>query len=301
VKLFTYIDERGEENVGILINENKFVSIIDLVREFESIFPMLRNRTSLTVVELMKLGENFLKKVEKVIEEITKERLAKLSKVTSDYKIIAPIPRPPMIYALARNYRAHAEEVNLSVPSEPAIFIKSPTSVIGPNEDIIIPKFLKRVDYEAELAVVIGKRGKNIPRDKAMDFVFGYTCFNDVTARDVQLKCIKEDLPWDLAKSADTFGPMGPYIVTKDQVTNPHNLRIELRVNGITKQLSNTKYMIFKIPEIIEYISKFVTLEPGTIITTGTPEGIGELKPGDLVEVEIGGIGILRNRAIMSH
>jgi len=301
MKLISFINEHGEEDVGVLINEKEFVRLVEISKLFRNELPELSNMTSTTMLDLMELGEDFLKRVNEVVKRMDRESLIKLSKSVLDYKVLAPIPRPPIIYALARNYKAHAEEVGLSAPKEPAVFIKAPTSVIGPDENIVLPKFSKRIDYEAELAVVIGRRGRNIPRDRAMDFVFGYTCFNDITARDIQLKCIEEDLPWDLTKSVDTFAPMGPCLVTKDQIADPHNLKVELRVNGVVKQLSNTRYMIFQIPEIIEYISKFVTLEPGTVITTGTPEGIGELKAGDIVEVEIEGIGVLRNRVVKEN
>ena len=298
MKLITFIDEGDVQNVGILITDKEFIKVVDLIENFKQTFPEVPLKETLTMLDVINLGDDFIRKMSKVIKSLKEDKLKDLKKSLDDYKLLAPLPRPPIIYALARNYRGHAEEVGLTTPREPAVFIKAPTSVIGPNEYIIYPSFAKRVDYEAELAVVIGKRGKNIPKEKAMDYVFGYTCFNDITARDLQLRNMEEDLPWDLTKSIDTFAPLGPCIVTKDQIPDPHNLKIELRVNGVVRQSSNTKCMVFKIPEIIEYISRFATLEPGTIIATGTPEGIGELKPGDIVEVEIEGIGVLRNKVV---
>ena len=195
---------------------------------------------------------------------------------------------PTKIICVGLNYIDHAKELNMEIPEYPIIFLK-PTSAIIYNEDYIIkPKISKRVDYEVELAIVIGKKCRNVKKDEADDYIMGYTILNDVTARDLQQK----DGQWTRAKSFDTFCPIGPRIV-KD--IDPMNLDIECRVNGEIKHKSNTKNMIFDVYELVEFVSSIMTLYPGDIISTGTPPGVGELKAGDVVECEIEGIGILRN------
>ena len=200
------------------------------------------------------------------------------------------------------NYRDHAEEGKAKIPDEPIIFMKPRTAIIGPEENIIRPGFVKQLDYEAELAVVLGKRGKHIPSSKAEEYIFGYTAFNDVSARDIQFK----DGQWTRGKSFDTFAPIGPCIATTDQIENPHDLKISARVNGEIRQSSSTKNMIFNVYEVVHQLSRVMTLEPGDIIATGTPAGVGIfmkpkprlLSPGDLVEIEIEKIGVLRNRVV---
>lgn len=205
----------------------------------------------------------------------------------SQLKLLPPT-KPSKIICLGLNYKDHAEELNLETPEKPLIFLKPPSAMITYNDKIIYPKTVKRLDYEAELAVVIGKRCKSISAKKADDVILGYTCFNDVTARDLQ----RIDGQWTRAKGYDTFAPTGPYIVTD---IDPHNLRIQTRVNGETKQDSNTRNMIFPIPKVIEFISSIMTLEKGDIIATGTPAGVGELFDKDVIEIEIEKIGVLRN------
>ncbi len=195
---------------------------------------------------------------------------------------------PSKIVALGLNYRDHARELGLPLPQEPLIFLKPPSAVIGPEEEIIIPPESKRVDYEAELAVVIGRRARRVSPEKALDYVLGYTCFNDVTARDLQ----KKDGQWTRAKSFDTFAPLGPWIET---ALDPSALRVCSYLNGLLRQDSSTAELIFPVPEIISFVSRIMTLEPGDIIATGTPPGIGALSPGDQIEIEIEGIGRLRN------
>ncbi|NOR47075.1 MAG: 2-hydroxyhepta-2,4-diene-1,7-dioate isomerase, partial [Methanosarcinaceae archaeon] len=181
----------------------------------------------------------------------------------------------------------------METPDEPLIFMKPPSAVIGHGDKIIYPKASQQVDYEAELAVVIGKRCRNITADRANDVIAGYTCFNDVTARDFQ----RQDGQWTRAKSFDTFAPFGPYIASPDEF-DPENAPIKSRINGELRQDSNTSNLIFDIPTLIEFISGIMTLELGDIIATGTPAGVGELQRGDVVEVEIEGIGILRNEVV---
>ncbi len=200
--------------------------------------------------------------------------------------------RPSKIICLGRNYAEHAKELGHEVPKEPVIFLKPPSSLIGPNGAIILPRKSKRVDHEVELAVIIGKRGRRIPRERAMDYVLGYTILLDITARDLQWEAKRKGLPWTVAKGFDTFAPVGPRVVDKREL-NIDDLEIGLKVNGQLRQLGRTSEMIFKIPEIIEYVSGIMTLEPGDIIATGTPAGVGPLRHGDRVEAWIGGIGTL--------
>lgn len=205
-------------------------------------------------------------------------------------KILAPC-LPGKVVAVGLNYIDHAKELGMRVPDEPVLFMKPSTSVIGPDDNIIFPKMSRRVDYEAELAVVIKDKTKNIQPEEAHTHIFGYTCLNDVTARDLQ----KKDGQWTRAKSFDTFCPIGPYIVTD---INPDNLKIALFLNGQLKQSSTTSNLIFNVQKLVSFISKVMTLFPGDIIATGTPSGIGPMKRKDKVEVVIEKVGRLRNFVI---
>lgn len=216
-------------------------------------------------------------------------------------RMLAPIPRPPKLICIGLNYLDHAKETGQQVPDVPTVFNKFTNIVIGPGESIVLPNASKAPDYEAEMAIVIGPGGRNIPASKAMDHVFGYTIVNDVSARDIQSATSQ----WLLGKTCDTFAPMGPWIVTADEIANPHVLDIWLEIDGQRLQNSNTRELIFKIPRLIEYISSVVTLEPGDVIATGTPGGIGFkrnpqrlLKPGDEVVIHVEGIGELRNPVV---
>lgn len=220
----------------------------------------------------------------------------------SDVRLLPPVPRPGKIVAIGLNYRDHSLESGAAAPPKsPIIFAKFPTSIAGPGDAIVIPVGNPNVDYEAELAVVIGRRGKAIPAAQALEFVAGYMPLNDVSARVWQFA----DKQWVRGKSCDTFCPTGPHLTTRDEIPDPHALAIRTRVNGVTMQDSHTSRMIFRVPELIEFISLSITLEPGDIIATGTPEGVGAfrkppifLKPGDTVEVEIEGLGVLRNPVV---
>ena len=211
---------------------------------------------------------------------------------------LAPLPRPHRILAIGRNYSEHAKELGGEVPGEPIVFQKASTSVIASGQPIVLPPNVGRVDFEGELAVVIGTAGRNISEAEALSHVAGYTLINDVTARDVQKRAIAKSLPWFLSKSYDTFGPLGPCIVTPDEIPNPQNLTLTLSVNGEIKQQVNTSEMIFSIPALIAYLSQHIALAPGDVIATGTPSGVAPLKPGDLVEVRIPEIGTLENPVI---
>ncbi|HYF75190.1 MAG TPA: fumarylacetoacetate hydrolase family protein [Candidatus Nitrosocosmicus sp.] len=204
-----------------------------------------------------------------------------------DIKVLAPC-KPSKIVAVGINYKDHATEMKHDLPEDPVIFIKPSTAVIGPEEKIVRPAVSQRVDYEAELALVIGKTAKNVEPQEAFQYILGATCLNDVTARDLQ----KKDGQWTRAKGFDTFAPMGPFIVTG---LDYNNIDIELALNGETRQKSNTSCFITKAQEIVSYISKIMTLNPGDVIATGTPSGVGPLSKGDIVEVKLKGVGILRN------
>ena len=202
------------------------------------------------------------------------------------------------------NYKDHAAESGLPVPREPVLFSKFPTALTGHDQPIVLPPVSNKVDYEAELVLVIGTKGRNIKAADAMKHLAGYTIGHDVSARDWQLE--KDGKQWMIGKTFDTFAPCGPYLITRDEIADPHKLNIKLRLNSHTMQDSNTSQFIFTIPEIIAYISQVVTLLPGDLIFTGTPPGVGMarkppvlLKAGDLCEVEIEGLGILRNPVVM--
>lgn len=201
--------------------------------------------------------------------------------------------KPTKILAVAKNYKKHIDELELSVPGEPKIFLKPPSALIGDDEVVIIPKASERVDYEVELAVIIKEKCRKVAKEEALDYVLGFTVFNDITARDIQAKEMKEGMPWDIAKGFDTFAPVGPEIIPVGDV-DCHNLNIWLKINGKIKQNSNTKNMIFSVEDLISYLSHVMTLEPMDIIATGTPEGVGPIKDGNIVECGIEDIGILK-------
>jgi len=222
------------------------------------------------------------------------EKVATLAEVS----LLAPC-QPTKILAVGLNYRTHAAEAGYDVPPEPLLFFKPPSSVIGPLEPIVYPILSQQVDYEGELAVVIGQRVRNVSPQKAHDFVLGYTCGNDVTARDLQ----RRDDQWTRAKGFDTFCPLGPCIVTDTSTglsasLDPGHLTIQTRVNGEIRQSTSTTDMVFGAAELIAYISQVMSPKPGDVILTGTPSGVGPLQPGDVVEVEIEGIGTLRNPVV---
>ena len=216
----------------------------------------------------------------------------------SDAKILAPIPNPPKVICLAFNYTDHAEEQNLTPPKDPAIVLIPRTTLNGTDSDIVCPAFVKQLDYEVELAIIIGKNCKNIEESDAMGAVFGYMVFNDVSARDIQ----EQDKQFGRAKGFDTFAPCGPWITTADEVPDPQNLRLSTKVNGVQRQNSTTCNMFIKIPSIVSKLSKVMTLEKGDVISTGTPAGVMLNKPdavylkdGDKIEMEIEKLGKLEN------
>ncbi|MFX0069614.1 MAG: fumarylacetoacetate hydrolase family protein [Candidatus Hermodarchaeota archaeon] len=210
---------------------------------------------------------------------------------------------PTKIVCLGRNYVKHAKEMGSQIPKEPVFFCKTVNTLIKDEEPIIYPRILydnvelNRIDHEVELAIVIKEKCKNIKSTEYTKYIIGYTIFLDITARLMQKQDREINLPWYRSKNFDTFGPIGPKIV--EDIEDPHNLNIELKINGEIKQSSNTKHMIFRIPEIIEYLSKYTTLESGDIIATGTPEGVGPIFPGDTLEAKIDHIGILTNNVLL--
>jgi 2-keto-4-pentenoate hydratase/2-oxohepta-3-ene-1,7-dioic acid hydratase in catechol pathway len=216
----------------------------------------------------------------------------------AELELAAPVPRPGKLVCIGKNYKEHADETGSSLPERPLLFSKFATSVNAPGALVRIPRGSRRFDYEAELAVVIGRRAARVPRARAREHVLGYCCFNDFTARDFQ----KLDGQWQRGKSGDGLAPFGPFLATADEVPDPHALGIRLRLNGATMQDSHTSLLIFGVDVLIESISEHITLEPGDVIATGTPGGVGfartppvYLQPGDVVEVEIDGLGVLRN------
>ena len=217
-------------------------------------------------------------------------------------RLLAPIQNPGKVFCIGLNYRDHAIETNSPIPSEPVVFNKFSQAVVGPEDAVVLPKVAHEVDYEAELVVIIGKQGKNISKENAFSHVAGYTCGNDVSARDWQKG--RPGGQWLLGKTPDTFAPTGPYLVTADEV-DPHNIKIGLRLNGETLQNSSTKELIFGVDEVIAHVSQLITLQPGDLIFTGTPPGVGVartppiyLKPGDRMEVEIEDVGVLVNPVV---
>jgi 2-keto-4-pentenoate hydratase/2-oxohepta-3-ene-1,7-dioic acid hydratase in catechol pathway len=248
-----------------------------------------------SVVSFLEAGDEAIAKANAVLAGQGKTISA------ADVKIEAPLPVPPKFICIGLNYRDHAIESGMAIPETPTVFTKYSNAVIGPGDNIEIPSVSKEVDYEAEFAFVIGKRGRNIPKNKWEEHVFGYTIVHDVSARDYQLATSQ----WTIGKTFDTFGPMGPAIVSRDEIADPHNLRISLDLNGKTLQDSNTSQLIFRIPDLVEYLSTVMTLVPGDIISTGTPPGVGFarkppvfLKPGDDVVVKVEGLGELRNPCV---
>jgi 2-keto-4-pentenoate hydratase/2-oxohepta-3-ene-1,7-dioic acid hydratase in catechol pathway len=259
-----------------------------------------------TMRELLEHGDSALQTAQEILrrarEELTQHTFGTFpvwAVPLDEVRLTAPITNPQKVVAIGQNYRDHCLEQNAPIPERPIIFAKFPTAVIGPGEEIIWdPDLTSQVDYEAELGVVIGKRARNVPQNKAFEYVAGYLNGNDVSARDLQFG----DRQWVRGKSLDTFCPLGPYLVTKEEVPDPHNLSIRSILNGEIMQNSNTQNLIFPIPFLIEFITRAFTLLPGDIILTGTPHGVGVfrdpkifLKPGDTITIDVEKLGTLTN------
>ena len=289
MKIIRYCDQK-EESYGV-INKQKILSLPKMAKHFEMKIPP-------TIEDFIKEGKHNIEKIENMIKNANTNIIEKVSRSLSRVSLMPPITFPPKIICLGVNYLDHAAETKTSVPDEPIIFLKPHTAIIGPTKAIIKPKFVKELDYEGELCIVMGKTAKNISVKDAKNYVFGYTVFNDVSARDFQFK----DSQWTRGKSFDTFAPTGPWITTENQLRRTDNLGIHTWVNGELRQNGTTQNMVFNVNEIVYHLSRVMTLEPCDIIATGTPSGVGFamtpkqfLKHGDIVRIEIEGIGTLEN------
>jgi len=234
------------------------------------------------------------------LEEFVKANQGKLVEIPADSRLGSPVARPSKIICIGLNYADHAKETNVPLPSEPIIFMKSTTALAGPFDDIITPKNSVKTDWEVELAVVIGKKASYVEESEALDYVAGYALHNDVSEREFQ---IERNGTWDKGKGCDTFAPIGPFLATPDEIADVNDLRLWLTVNGVTMQDGNTSNFIFNVPFVIAYVSQFMTLLPGDVISTGTPAGVGlgfkppvYLKEGDVVELGIDGLGVARQQ-----
>jgi acylpyruvate hydrolase len=258
------------------------------------------------MIDLLGRGEAWRRALDEILEAVTASQEPShfprgLFMPLKQVRLRAPLGRPGKIVCVGLNYQSHRAEQGIKSPARPVFFLKSSNTICGPGDPIVLPPNSAQVDYEAELAVVIGKRGKSIPEDKVFEHIAGYTVLNDVTARDMQFA----DGQWFRGKSCDTFGPTGPWLVTADEIPDPHRLRISLTLNGRTMQDSNTSDLIFKIPFLVSYLSRSLTWEAGDLLSTGTPGGVGHhreppvyLKPGDTVSVTVEGIGTLTNPVV---
>ncbi len=225
-----------------------------------------------------------------------------LPELPSDIRLGCPVARPSKIICVGLNYAKHAKETNAAIPTEPILFMKATTAVVGPNDSIMIPRDSVKTDWEVELSIVIEKKASYVSEENALNYVAGYCLHNDVSEREFQLE---RGGTWDKGKGCDTFAPLGPWMVSKDEIANPHQLRLWLSLNGTIVQDGNTDDLIFNVPQLVAYISKFMTLLPGDIISTGTPAGVGlgmnppvYLKPGDVVELGIDGLGSSKQKVI---
>ena len=282
MKLVSYQNGDGAIQPGILQGEE----IIDLLATDRTLAPSLRE--ILTADQLPRLAQ--------ISENPQAVRIPRPT-------LVAPIPDPGKVVCIGLNYRDHAEETGAAIPTNPIVFNKFSTAVIGPEQSIQLPASSQQVDYEAELVVVIGRKATDVPAAQAMEYVAGYMNGHDVSARDWQLQ--RNGQQWLLGKTFDTFAPTGPALVTADEVPDPHKLRIQFRLNGETVQDSNTRQLIFQIPQLIAHVSAIATLLPGDLIFTGTPHGVGFvrkpqvfLQPGCTCEVEVEGLGVLRNGCV---
>jgi 2-keto-4-pentenoate hydratase/2-oxohepta-3-ene-1,7-dioic acid hydratase in catechol pathway len=297
MKLLTYKTATSEPRLGFLHNN----TIVDM-EDFGEIsnFPLPND-----MLELIDMGFEIIAEINDLLDNTSTTDLAEVSYSMDEITLLAPIQKPRKnIIGIGLNYTEHVAEsartldTTGKLPQKPIIFSKPPTTVTGPNTAVLLnPKLTQQLDYEVELAVVISKRGKYVAPENALDYVFGYTIINDISARD----CRREG-QWIVSKGQDTFAPMGPYLVTKDEIAQPHNLNLSLKLNGVEKQNSNTKLLLFNINALIEDLSTVFTLEAGDIIATGTPAGVGAgrnpqewMKDGDVMECYVEGIGTIVN------
>ena len=279
MKLVTFSDASGIARVGVLVDG----SVIDLSSRFRSVLSIIHG------------GAEALDAANKLAADAS-------SQIPLDeVKLLAPLQDPPRIFCVGLNYRDHAVESKMEIPKVPTVFLKLASALAGTNAAIELPSISAQPDYEAEFACVIGKGGSRIARDAWQEHIFGYTILNDVSARDIQLATTQ----WTLGKSFNTFAPLGPAVVTKDEIADPHALDVKLSIDGEVLQHSNTRELIFKLPELIAYISSITPLQPGDIISTGTPAGVGLgrspqrwLRAGETVTIEVSGLGTLVNPVV---
>jgi len=297
MKAFSYLTTKGEPRIGVQTPEGllNFTQLWGYFKELKN-FP---RAPELPFLQLMVELDYFSEETfAEVIAAVREYRSLDDLIIREPFSWQLPVQRPTKILCLGRNYRAHAAELNNTVPEAPMYFAKVPSSLLPHQGHIRIPAGVGRVDHELELALVIGKRGANIPESKAMEHVAGYTIANDITAREMQREEQKKGKPWTLAKGMDTFCPLGPWLVPAGSVADPHNLTLELKVDGEVRQKGSTADMVYGIPELIAYISRYMTLEPGDLLLTGTPEGVGPIQPGNRIEGSIDGLGTLENGVV---
>ena len=280
MKLLRFGDS-GEEKPGVELDSGKRIDISPFGEDFDEHF----------------FGSNGIERLRYWMGSTT----AKLKEVAPETRLGPPIKKPSKIVCVGLNYAKHAQESGMALPKEPVLFFKSTTAIVGPYDDVIIPKGSTKTDWEVELAIVIGQKTSYVDQKNAMDHVAGYLLHNDYSEREFQLE---KEGQWVKGKSCDTFAPLGPWLVTKDEIQDPHNLGLWLRVNGELLQNSKTSDLVFNIPQLVSYISQYMTLLPGDIISTGTPFGVGlgfnppkYLKPGDVVELGIEGLGVSKQVA----
>lgn len=298
MKLATVINEKGDQFIGVAVNGGQqIIHLADFERSVKGTSTLPKE-----MIECIEMGEEFINRVNGLLNEADEDQLIRSSYSIDQLSFLAPIPRPlKNVFCIGKNYREHAIEMGseADIPEDLIVFTKAPTSIIGHGANILSHKNVtSQLDYEGELAIVIGKKGKGIKKEEAFDYIFGYTILNDITARDLQSK----HKQFFLGKSLDGSCPIGPWIVDKSEIDNPEELNIKTLVNGEVRQASSTNQFIFPIAEIIETLSNGMTLEPGDIIATGTPSGVGKgfnpprfLSSGDKIEITIDKIGTLVN------
>lgn len=297
MKAFSFTTDKGISQIGVEYQGKT----LNFSKAWE-LYKQIKNQgkgPSLTFLQIMVEADFFhLETFEEVLNTLRESHSFDALKIEPYFTMQPPIGRPQKILCVGRNYKAHAEELGNKAPDEPIFFSKSPSSLIGAEMQIKIPAGVARVDFEGELAVIINKQAHRISENEAFEYVAGYSILNDVTARDMQKADIKQGRPWFRSKSFDTFCPFGPYLVPREFIKDVNQLDLEVRLNGEVKQQASTSQMLFSIPEIVAYISRFCTLQPGDVIATGTPAGVGPMQAGDTIECEINEMGVLKNRVI---
>src|SRR2546426_9659940 len=313
MRLVTYQYE-GQSRIGAQLDAD----VIDLNRAYHAAIQHIGNADELAVagmrvpsdmVDLLKGGDSSLKAAQKALDFVRSQLKGNdnalkqhgIVYAIDSVSLLQPVLRPGKVICLGLNYRDHAKEVGMAIPEYPVLFHKVAGSLIGHNQPVVVPRTSSKIDFEGELAIIIGRRGKYIAEHEALSYIAGYTIGNDVSARDLQFRTSQ----WTTGKMLDTFGPLGPALVTRDEVADPNQLAIKTTLNGQVMQEGNTADMIFRVPFIVSYISEIATLEPGDVILTGTPPGIGNtrtpqvfMKPGDTITVEIEHVGKLTNPVV---